>query len=142
MTSNGATTEVGEWLRRLRLGQYESLFRQNEISADVPPDLTETDREKLGLPLGHRKRLLKAIANLTASAELSGSSNPASASPAVQAAALPTLETVAERCQVTVMFSDLVGSTALVSRMDPEYLRRKFKGACHLKTAVPRGVED
>ena len=123
MTSNGATTDVGEWLRWLDLGQYETLFRQNEISADVLPDLTETDLEKLGLPLGHRKRLLKAIANLTASAELSGSSSPAPASPAVQAAAQPTLETVAERRHVTVMFADLVGSTALATQMDPEDLR-------------------
>ena len=123
MTSNGATTDVGEWLRGLDLGQYETLFRQNEISADVLPDLTETDLEKLGLPLGHRKRLLKAIANLTARAELPGSSSPAPASPAAQAAAQPALETVAERRHVTVMFSDLVGSTALSARIDPEDLR-------------------
>jgi class 3 adenylate cyclase len=123
MTSNGATTDVGEWLQGLDLGQYETLFRQNEISADVIPDLTETDLEKLGLPLGHRKRLLKAIANLTATAELPGSSNPAPAFPAAQPAAQPTLETVAERRHVTVMFSDLVGSTALSARMDPEDLR-------------------
>src|SRR5512144_1243337 len=103
MTSNGATTDVGEWLRGLGLGQYETLFRQNEISADVLPDLTETDLEKLGLPLGHRKRLLKAIATLTASAEMLGSSRPAPASPVAQVAAQP------ERRQVTVMFSDLVG---------------------------------
>jgi hypothetical protein len=102
MTSNGATTDVGEWLRGLDLGQYETLFRQNEISADVIPDLTETDLEKLGLPLGHRKRLLKAIANLTATAELPGSSNPVPASPAAQPAAQPTLETVAERRHVNV----------------------------------------
>ena len=123
MTSNGATTDVREWLRGLDLGQYETLFRQNEISADVLTDLTELDLEKLGLPLGHRKRLLKAIANLTATAELPGSSNPAPASPAAQPAAQPTLETVAERRHVTVMFSDLVGSTALSARMDPEDLR-------------------
>ena len=56
--------EIGGWLRGLGLGQYEAAFRENEIDADVLSDLTEIDLEKLGLPLGHRKRLLKAIANL------------------------------------------------------------------------------
>jgi hypothetical protein len=104
----GCDNRCGEWLRGLGLGQYEIAFRENEIDAEVLSDLTETDLEKLGLPLGHRKRLLKAIANLTARAELPGSSNPARASPAAQAAAQPTLETVAERRHVTVMFSDLI----------------------------------
>jgi class 3 adenylate cyclase/predicted ATPase len=118
MTGKGTTIDIGAWLRDLGLGQYETSFRANEIDADVLPDLTELDLEKLGLPLGHRKRLLKAIANLTARSP--GSSAPASRSPAAQAT--PS-ETVAERRQVTVMFSDLVGSTALAGRMDPEDLR-------------------
>ena len=56
--------DVAAWLRDLGLGQYEGRFRENEIEADVLSDLTETDLEKLGLPLGPRKRILKAIANL------------------------------------------------------------------------------
>jgi SAM domain (Sterile alpha motif) len=56
--------DVGAWLRGLNLGQYEGIFRDSEIDADVLPELTEVDLEKLGLPLGSRKRLLKAIANL------------------------------------------------------------------------------
>jgi hypothetical protein len=56
--------DIGAWLRGLGLGQYEGSFRENEIEADVLPELTETDLEKLGLPLGPRKRILKAIANL------------------------------------------------------------------------------
>ena len=52
MTSNGATTDVGEWLRGLDLGQYETLFRQNEISADVLPDLTKPTLKSLAYPLG------------------------------------------------------------------------------------------
>ena len=57
--------DVGTWLRGLGLAQYEAKFLENEIEADVLPELTEADLEKLGLPLGPRKRILKAIANLT-----------------------------------------------------------------------------
>ena len=56
--------DVGAWLRGLGLAQYEALFRDNEIEADVLVDLTESDLEKIGMPLGPRKRVLKAIANL------------------------------------------------------------------------------
>jgi hypothetical protein len=58
--------DVGEWLRTLGLGQYEATFRESEIDADVLPELTDLDLEKLGVPLGHHKRLLKAIASLGA----------------------------------------------------------------------------
>ncbi len=106
--------DIGGWLRSLGLGQYESTFRENEIDADVLPDLTEIDLEKLGVPLGHRKRLLKAIASLGAAEKLA---------PALSPAPLDRDTDTAERRQVTVMFSDLVGSTALSTRMDPEDLR-------------------
>ena len=103
--------DVGEWLRGLGLGQYEATFRDNAIDADILPDLTETDFEKLGLPLGHRKRLLKAIAGLAPGAIASA--------PVVHR----VLANAAERRQVTVMFCDLVGSTAMSTRLDPEDLR-------------------
>jgi class 3 adenylate cyclase len=104
--------DVASWLRSLGLEKYEALFRENEIDADVLPELTEQDLEKLGVPLGHRKRLLKAIATLGAEQKLAPSSAPS-----------PVPADTAERRQVTVMFSDLVGSTALSARMDPEDLR-------------------
>ena len=106
--------DLGGWLRNLGLSQYEATFRQNEIDIDVLPELTEIDLEKLGVPLGHRKRLLKAIAGLGAPEKLAPTSGPALVRPETD---------VAERRQVTVMFSDLVGSTALAARMDPEDLR-------------------
>src|SRR6516162_9549777 len=59
-----AAMDVGGWLRSLGLGQYEALFRASEIDADILPELTEVDLEKLGVPLGHRKRLLRAISGL------------------------------------------------------------------------------
>jgi len=101
--------EIGEWLRSLGLEKYEAVFRDNEIEADVLPELTELDLEKLGLPLGPRKRLLKAIATLAAEQKLAVSSGPPRVRP-----------DVAERRQVTVMFSDLAHDPAFqcLSRSD------------------------
>jgi hypothetical protein len=59
-----ATMDVGDWLRSLGLGRYEALFRASEIDADILPELTDSDIEKLGVLLGHRKRLLRAISGL------------------------------------------------------------------------------
>ena len=59
--------DVGDWLLSIGLSQYEALFRESEIDAEVLSELSEVDFEKIGIPLGHRKRLLKAIANLDAS---------------------------------------------------------------------------
>src|SRR5271170_7690104 len=106
--------DVGDWLRSLGLGQYETLFRQNDIDAEVLSELTEGDLEKLGVSLGHRKRLLKAIANLGATESLAKPANPAPTSPSTDAA---------ECRQLTVMFCDLVGSTALSAKLDPEDMR-------------------
>src|SRR5215467_4401791 len=118
-----AAMDVGGWLRSLGLGQYEALFRANEIDADILPELTEADFEKLGVPLGHRKRLLRAISGL-ATAETS-------AAPPASTGATP--HDTAERRQLTVMFCDLVGSTALSTQFDPEELReelRAYQNAC------------
>jgi class 3 adenylate cyclase/predicted ATPase len=106
--------DVGDWLRGLGLGQYETAFRDNGVDAVVLPDLTDSDLEKLGVVLGHRKRLLKAIAGLNESAAGSGPSA------AVASTAKPD---AAERRQLTVMFCDLVGSTTLAARLDPEDMR-------------------
>jgi len=112
--------DVGGWLRGLGLGQYEALFRASEIDADVLPELTEVDFEKLGVPLGHRKRLLRAISALAV----------AETSPAPSASAGAKPHDAAERRQLTVMFCDLVGSTPLSTRYDPEDLR-EIVGAYH-----------
>src|ERR1700730_5895989 len=112
-----ARMDIADWLRTLGLEQYEAIFRQNDIDAEVLPTLGADDLRELGInSLGHRKKLLAAIAVLahrlnvaTAREELQG--GPASPSSS------------AERRHVTVMFSDLVGSTALSARMDPEDLR-------------------
>jgi predicted ATPase/class 3 adenylate cyclase len=116
--------DIGAWLRGLGLGQYESAFRDSEVEADVLSELTETDLEKLGLPLGPRKRILKAIANL-----VDADKAPEAASPARP---MPAKDT-AERRQLTVMFCDLVGSAAMSARLDPEDLSSvigAFQKAC------------
>jgi len=112
--------DVGGWLRGLGLGQYEALFRASDIDADILPELTEVDLEKLGVSLGHRKRLLRAISGLTV----------AETSPAPSASAGAKPHDAAERRQLTVMFCDLVGSTPLSTRYDPEDLR-EIVGAYH-----------
>ena len=109
------------WLRSLGLGKYEAAFRENEIDETVLPGLTAEDLKELGVAaLGHRRKLLDTIAALrrdasdkTPSVETATTSRTPSVPP----------EDCAERRQVTVMFSDLVGSTALSARMDPEDLR-------------------
>ncbi|WP_076858739.1 adenylate/guanylate cyclase domain-containing protein [Bradyrhizobium mercantei] len=113
--------DVGDWLRGLGLERYEVAFRENEIDERVLPSLTQEDLKELGVgPVGHRRLLLEAIAALRTDA----TGNPPSADRAntPDALDLPP-EDRAERRQVTVMFSDLVGSTALSARMDPEDMR-------------------
>src|ERR1700683_3665553 len=122
--------DVGDWLRSLALGQYETLFRQNDIDVEVLSELTEGDLEKFGLSFGHRKRLLKAIASLGSTETVVKPAAPV---------ALQTSTDAAERRQLTVMFCDLVGSTALAARLDPEDMGaiiRAFQGA--VATAAAR----
>jgi class 3 adenylate cyclase len=113
--------DIVVWLRSLGLGKYEAAFRENEIDETVLPNLTAEDLKDLGVSIvGHRRKILDAIAALRTDA----GSNAASADVATTPnAPIVSPEDRAERRQVTVMFSDLVGSTALSARMDPEDLR-------------------
>ena len=113
--------DVVVWLRSLGLGKYEAAFRENEIDETVLPSLTHETLKELGVTaVGHRLKLLDAIAALRGNA----SGKPTSVDPATTSSAPSARpEDHAERRQVTVMFSDLVGSTALSARMDPEDLR-------------------
>lgn len=97
--------EIAEWLERLGLGQYAQRFAEHEIDIAVLPHLTDEDLKDIAIPLGHRRKILAAI------------SEPAA--PSLE----PKTSDAAERRQVTVMFADLVGSTELSARMDPEDLR-------------------
>ena len=105
------------WLRGLGLERYEQAFRENEIDLRVLPELTADDLKELGVAaIGHRRILLKAIAGLAASAGRAAAEGVPAASPA-------SAPGEAERRQLTVMFCDLVGSTPLSARLDPEDLR-------------------
>jgi class 3 adenylate cyclase len=108
------TQIIRDWLETLQLGQYAERFFENGIDLSVLPELTDQDLEKIGVVLGHRRKLLRAIANRTAAQN----STPLAA-PAIE----PSRSDSAERRQVTVMFTDLVGSTALSAHLDPEDLR-------------------
>ncbi len=107
--------DVAEWLRGLGLDQYAPAFRDNEIDGEVLRRLTAEDLRELGVAsIGHRRRLVDAIAAL-------GDGQPAATTAPPPVAA--TVASEAERRQLTVMFCDLVGSTALSARLDPEDLR-------------------
>jgi class 3 adenylate cyclase len=111
--------DVTGWLQQLGLAQYEPAFRDNAVDGDVLPDLTAEDLIGLGVTLiGHRRKLLSAIAALGAAAPV--------LAPTATPASVPhpgPVPAQAERRQLTVMFCDLVGSTALSAAMDPEDLR-------------------
>ena len=112
--------DIVVWLRGLGLGKYEAAFRENDIDETVLPSLTHENLKELGVAsLGHRVKLLDAIAALR------GDTTPRAPSAERTTRSAPSVppEDRAERRQVTVMFSDLVGSTALSGRMDPEDLR-------------------
>ena len=102
---------ITDWLEKLGLGQYARRFAENDIDFTLLTKLTDANLKELGVTsLGHRMRLLEAIAERAAPS-------------AALTLAEPKAPDTAERRQVTVMFSDLVGSTALSARMDPEDLR-------------------
>jgi class 3 adenylate cyclase len=106
--------QIADWLQKLGLGQYAQRFAENEIDVSVLPHLTDQDLKDIGVPLGPRRKILAAITAETGTTN--GTPDPA-------ASIEPKAQDTAERRQVTVMFSDLVGSTALSARMDPEDLR-------------------
>ena len=119
--------DVVVWLRSLSFRrEYEEAFRDNKIDERVLPNLTQEDLKEIGVgPVGHRRILLDAFAALRTDA---GVTRPSAAAGATSSAPSAHSEDRAERRQVTVMFSDLVGSTALSARMDPEDLREVISG--------------
>lgn len=109
--------QLADWLDGLGLGRYAQSFADNGIDITVLPELTDEDLDKLGVLLGHRRKMLRAIAELNRS----------------ELAAEQALRRDAERRHLTVMFCDLVGSTALSARLDPEDMWeviRDYRAAC------------
>jgi class 3 adenylate cyclase/predicted ATPase len=105
--------EIADWLEKLGMSEYTQCFTEHKIDVSVLRDLTDQDLKDIGMPLGHRRKILAAIGKLTAIAP---------ATPKFAVGTEPGTDT-AERRQVTAMFADLVGSTTLSTRMDPEDLR-------------------
>ena len=109
-----AVQQIADWLEKLGMSEYAQRFAENGINVAALPHLTDQDLKDIGVLLGHRRVMLAAISKLAGVA-------PATPAPTVRAE--PEPRDTAERRQVTVMFSDLVGSTVLSARMDPEDLR-------------------
>jgi class 3 adenylate cyclase len=123
--------DVSAWLGSLGLGRYEQAFRENDIDAEVLADLTAEDLIGLGVTsIGHRRKLLAAIAALRKAAVQA-------ISPPSNEQFAPSLPFEAERRQVTVMFVDLVGSTAMSARLDPEEMREVIRA---YQNAVAREI--
>ena len=130
------TTDLAEWLGRHGLGQYAQTFAENNIDYSVLPDLTEDDLEKLGVSLGHRKKLLRAIDAVRPAGRARGTTE---VSQIGTEAISPVQHRDAEFRQITVMFCDLVGSTQLSEKLDPEDLQKlidAYRGEC--RTAIGR----
>jgi class 3 adenylate cyclase/predicted ATPase len=109
--------DLRSWLERLDLGQYAQIFHDNDIDIQVLPLLSDNDLKELGLSLGHRRKFLTALSGKTIVTEIKAPNKPESSDTVSDAVNL------ADRRQLTVMFCDLVGSTALSQKLDPEELR-------------------
>ena len=123
--------DVEDWLRALGFERYQAAFRENDVDAELLLGLTDDDLKDIGVnSLGHRRRLLEAIAGLRP--ERAPASDPR---PATHAAGSLS-DTSAERRPLSVMFCDLIGSTALSARLDPEDLREVIRAyqACVAST--------
>src|SRR5215510_12107025 len=107
-STGNAMKGIAEWLASIGLSEYAQRFTDNAIDLSVVRDLTEQDLKDLGVPLGHRRKILRAIAEL-----------PAAPAP-IETATEPVARDEAERRHLTVMICDMVGSTALSARLDPE----------------------
>jgi class 3 adenylate cyclase len=110
--------QTADWLQKLGLGQYAQGFAENHISFAILSDLTDQDLEKIGVAsLGHRRRLLREIANLGRAAD-AAPSVPSGSAPPIAPIITPSAEAVGERRHVTVMFCDLVDSTGISAKLE------------------------
>src|SRR3984893_311567 len=125
-------TGIAEWLASIGLGEYAQRFGENAIDLSIVRDLTEQDLKDLGVLLGHRRKMLRAIAELDGGALA-----------AAETATEPVARDEAERRHLTVMFCDLVGSTALSARLDPEDMWQviaSYRAACARVIATYDGI--
>ena len=127
--------QIADWLEKLGMSEYAQRFAENRIDLSVLPDLTDQDLEKIGVILGDRRKMLRAIAALNSGAPAAAPAAPVATSALATAPMKPTpldaplskprsaTEAVGERRYLTVMFCDLVGSTAISAELDAEEWR-------------------
>ena len=122
--------QIADWLKKLGLSEYAQRFAENHVDFSVLPELTDQDLKDLGIVLGDRRKLLRAIADLNGIEKIQSKPTEAATTPVA-----PQPQDSAERRQVSVMFADLVGSTALSARMDRRTCARSFRP---IRDASPR----
>src|SRR5215472_2007246 len=115
--------QIADWLQKLGLGQYAQRFAENDITFSILADLTDQDLKEIGVSLGHRRQLLREIANLGKTAGAPPLAPSASAPPIAALTVTPPGEAAGERRHVTVMFCDLVDSTGISAKLDAEEWR-------------------
>jgi class 3 adenylate cyclase len=118
--------QIADWLKKLGMSEYAQRFAENDIDTSVLPELTDQDLKDLGVSLGHRRKMLRGIRDL-------GNASVVVLDPSALVETGSTRRDDAERRQLTVVFCDLVGSTALSGRLDPEEMReiiRAYQDAC------------
>src|SRR5271169_1657304 len=131
---DAAVEPIADWLNKLGMSEYAQRFAENDIDFAILSDLTDHDLEKIGVAsLGHRRKLLRAIAQLNGRPTATSPSLPPLVTPAPTPASAPPpistpVETTGERRHVTVMFCDLVDSTGIAAKLDAEE-RRDLVGA-------------
>jgi class 3 adenylate cyclase len=133
--------DVAGWLQALGMERYEAAFRENDVDPEVLLTLTADDLKDLGItPIGHRRRILEAIAVLRAGRTPADAPAQVSSGPLIESTGQPQISgATAERRPLSVMFCDLVGFTVLSSRLDPEDLREIIRAyqACVATTIQP-----
>src|SRR5215468_9826547 len=115
--------QIADWLQKLGLWQYAQRFAENDITFSILPDLTDQDLKEIGVSLGHRRQLLREIANLGKTAGAPPLAPSVSAPPIAAPTVTPPGEAAGERRHVTVMFCDLVDSTGIAAKLDAEEWR-------------------
>src|SRR6516162_5009764 len=141
-----------EWLRAIGLERYAAKFAESDVDLDILPLLTDAELEKLGVSLGHRKKLLQAIGNMRTDAPVARPRSPESYTPKYLAEKILSSKTTleGERKQVTVLFADLKGSMELLADRDPEdargildpVLTRMMEGVHQYEGTVTRVMGD
>jgi class 3 adenylate cyclase/predicted ATPase len=115
--------QIADWLQKLGLGQYAQRFAENDITFSILSDLTDQDLKEIGVSLGHRRQLLREIADLGKTAGAAPSAPALPAQPIAASIVTPPVEAAGERRHVTVMFCDLVDSTGISAKLDAEEWR-------------------